>query len=533
MTLERDDNLINLALVSTAADCGKSNGTIAAVATNGTQPYTFSLDGINFQQASLFSGLSPNTYTVTVRDAAGNSTTGTVVVESSVLTMQIQTTPASCFNKNGAISIAVSGGTSPFTYSIDNGTTTQTSRNFTGLDSGLYVAMATDMNGCVAREAVPLTALPTPKVYIGQDTVLCSGQILKLTVPQLPDYIYVWDDGSTNLFYPVSQTGAYSVKVTNQYGCYASTSINVIFKTTALFTLGNDTSMCKGSTVELQPSPKLNGVYLWSNGSTSTFLNVSSSGLYWLKVTNDGCEKTDTILVSYSPGPTITLGKDTAICEGQTLLLTAGSTDAQYTWQDGSNQPTFLVTAPGKYSVQAKKAGCESNSSIDVSSISIPAVNIGKNTTLCTDEKITLDATSPYSTYQWQDGSVDPVYIVSTAGTYRVEVSNSCGSTKDSIVVLYENCNCKFSVPNAFTPNGDGKNDLFLPKSPCKHDHYHLRIFNRWGQQVFETSNEGQGWDGTFNNQQASADGYVWFLEFQDGTTGKTINQQGSVVLVR
>jgi gliding motility-associated-like protein len=160
-------------------------------------------------------------------------------------------------------------------------------------------------------------------------------------------------------------------------------------------------------------------------------------------------------------------------------------------------------------------------------------VNIGNDTTLCITQQLLLDATYPLSTYLWQDGSVLPQYTVSQAGVYLVDVTNVCGDTKDSISVAYENCACKFYVPSAFTPNKDGKNDVFLPKYQCLYSNYQLKIYNRWGQLIFVSTNASVGWDGGFNGQQQPAGVYVWELAYKDNLTGKDMRKNGTIVLMR
>jgi hypothetical protein len=201
------------------------------------------------------------------------------------------------------------------------------------------------MPGCTAIDTVLLTALPTPPVSLGNDTTLCEGQTLTLTAPQSAGYQYLWQDNSTANTFTVSDQGAYSVKVTNQFNCSASATINVSYKQLPVFNLGNDTALCNGETLLLQSTLLLQGAYLWSTGSTAATLNINTQGLYWLQVSNSGCAKSDSVIVTYKPNPAIDLGNDTTLCEGQTLLLDATNNNATYLWQDGSTSPTFNVNS--------------------------------------------------------------------------------------------------------------------------------------------------------------------------------------------
>jgi gliding motility-associated-like protein len=452
--------------------------------------------------------------------------------QTGIINLNITSTQASCNNTNGTITINTTGGLAPLTYSIDNGLTHQAVNFFGGLDSAQYTVVVKDANGVTATGTVHLTALPTPNVYLGSDTVLCTGSILYLSVPLQPGYTYVWSDNSTGYSFNVTKAGVYSVKVTNQYGCYVSTSINVLFKPTALFSLGNDTTICNGRELQLQPTPMLQGSYLWSNGSTTQSLIIHSPGVYWLKITDSGCVKRDSIRVIYNPNPLVSLGLDTGICAGQTLLLDATNNHSVYTWQDGSSNPTFTVSKPGTYSVKVAKNGCDTSVQVTVSYITKPIVDLVKDTMICVSQEFILDAEYPYSSYRWQDGSVQPRFTVTKAGTYTVQVTDNCGTSRDSTTVRFEDCACRFFVPNAFTPNGDGRNDIFLPKYQCLISNYELKVYNRLGQLIFRSDNASIGWDGSYGGHQQPSDTYVWELDYTDKLTGKGMHKNGTIILI-
>jgi gliding motility-associated-like protein len=450
-----------------------------------------------------------------------------------VITLNIVTSAASCDNHNGTVTINATGGTAPLMYSINNGDIFQAGNIFSGLNSGEYYIQVRDANGLTVSDSVHLSALPTPIASLGNDTVLCTGSTLFLSVPQQPGYTYLWSDGSTGFSYNVTKAGVYSLKVTNQFGCYVSTSINVLFKATAIFSLGNDTTLCNGQVLQLQPSPMLPGSYLWSNGSTKQSLNIHTPGVYRLNISDSGCVKRDSIHVSYKPNPQISMGSDTALCSGQTLLLDVTNNGSVYSWQDGSTSPTFMVSSAGTYSVKVSNSGCDTIVQILVSYITKPLLDRIKDTTICFNQQLILNAEYPFSTYLWQDGSVQPQLTVIKAGTYVVLVTDQCGTTKDSATVSFENCACQFFIPNAFTPNGDGRNDVFLPKYQCLLGNYKLMVYNRLGQLVFVSGNAALGWDGSYGNQPQPTDTYVWELDYTDNFTGKNMRKSGTVVLIR
>jgi gliding motility-associated-like protein len=527
------NDCIQIAVSTVASTCGKPNGTLSAIASNGLAPYQYSIDGVNFLTDSLFTGLASGAYTITVKDASGliNSSSANITAFPAPL-INATSTIASCQNTGASINIATNGGTPPFLYSMDSGNQFQSSNIFLNLDSGEYPLQVKDSNGCIADTVESVTALPTPTVFLGNDTTLCSGQIMNLFAPQLAGYQYLWQDNSTNDNTVVTTGGMYWVKLTNQFNCSASDTINVTYKPVPIFTLGNDTVLCNNKILNIKESFP-GSTYLWNTGSTSSSINIQSAGLYWLQVDEAGCMKRDSIFVSTKPSPAIMLGVDTTLCTGQTLLLSALNNNATYFWQDGSTQPEFTVTDAGRYSVKVDMNGCDTSGTINVEYDNKPTVNIGDDTTICNTQKLLLDVTYPGATYQWQDGSTGSQFQVLTAGQYSVTVSNLCGTVNQSVVVKYENCACQISVPNAFTPNNDGLNDVFKPRFICSLNNYSCKIFNRWGQLIFESHNTDQGWNGYFQNQIQPSGTYVWMIQYQDLYSGKNVTKEGTIVLIR
>jgi len=397
---------------------------------------------------------------------------------------------------------------------------------------GLYWVKAT-RSGCSTIDTVDVAYHPKPNLFLGNDTAICTGASLLLQAGQEAGDQYLWQDGSNAPDYDVTLPGNYSLKVSNQFNCSSIDSIHISFKPIPIFRIGKDTSLCEGQTLLLQV-PLNNLTYLWSTGNTSYSLPVNASGLYWLKESDSGCAKTDSITVNFKPSPTIHLGNDTTLCIGNSITLTALNNNATYLWQDGSDQPTFIVNQAGIYNVRIDIDGCDTTGTIAVAYSSKPAINWGpRDTSICNSEELLLNAYNPQSTYEWQDGSMQSEFRVTKEGQYTVQVQNICGVASDTISVKYASCSCRFSIPNAFTPNNDGKNDVFRPNYSCLFSDYELQIFNRWGQMIFVSQNAGQGWDGTFERRMQPVGTYVWMISYMDTLAGKMIKKTGTITLIR
>ena len=138
-----------------------------------------------------------------------------------------------------------------------------------------------------------------------------------------------------------------------------------------------------------------------------------------------------TVVVTPTPEPE--LGNDTMLCLGESLLLDATAPAATYLWQDGSDQATYIATNPGIHWVDVTIDGCTGRDSIDIVYESLE-VDLGRDTTIC-NSTIILNATTPNASYQWQDGSLNPIYAVSVSGTYWVEVTTGICSSSDTVEI--------------------------------------------------------------------------------------------------
>jgi gliding motility-associated-like protein len=196
------------------------------------------------------------------------------------------------------------------------------------------------------------------------------------------------------------------------------------------------------------------------------------------------------------------------ICEGQTF--------AGYT-QSG----TYVDTYPAAN-------GCDSIRKLNLAVQGKPVPDMKTRTAFCTGDSLLL---SPglFLSYLWQDGSTGDHFVVKSPGLYAVIVTNACGTTKGETLVADGICNVFF--PNAFTPNRDGKNDFFRILTDLRFQQYHLSVYNRWGQKIFETADPAKGWDGNFNGKEQQAGLFIWNCTFK--RSNKTTSTKGTLLLMR
>jgi gliding motility-associated-like protein len=311
----------------------------------------------------------------------------------------------------------------------DGATTPQYSIN----RSGTYWLEVT-ANGCSIRDSVRVNVLDPGTFSLGRDTALCAGQSLRLNA-FLPNATYRWQDGSTDSVFTVRAQGQYFVQASVS-NCRVLDTILVVVNPLPIFTLGNDTTLCAGQNLTYNFN-LANANYRWSDGTTTPQYNINRGGTYWLEVTSNNCSVRDSLRVGYIDPGTFTLGRDTAICEGQTVRLRANVPNAIYRWQDNSTDSVFTVRTQGQYSVQASVANCRVADTILVVVNPLPRFTLGNDTTLCAGQNLAYNFNLAGANYRWNDGTTAPQYNINRGGTYWLEVTSNNCSVRDSLRVGY------------------------------------------------------------------------------------------------
>jgi len=412
------------------------------------------------------------------------------------------------------------------TYLWQNGSTADT-LNVT--QPGIYWVKVSRY-GCSYSDTINVTYKPLPSVGLGPDISICTSQSITLQANNSSIQSYLWNTGSTNNSISVSAAGNYWVEVTGTNQCINRDTVVVALKPLPQFSLGSDTSLCQNQSLLLQVNLN-NAIYSWSNGSQTNQFTVTQPGTYWLDVTQIGCTKRDSIIINYKPLPNVNLGSDTTLCEGITKTLDAANPAATYLWQNGSSSSTFTVSAAGLYYVAVNMSSCIKRDSIVIGYTFKPAFDLGKDTFICQGHQIVLkpNLTGSFN-YVWQDGSGNSTYNADQPGIYQLTAFNNCGSFTDKIII--DKGTCLLLMPNAFTPNNDGLNDLFKVKYPGFIKSFKMIVYSRWGEKIFETTNPVIGWNGKYKGLDQPVGNYVWIISFTD-IDGRSETIKGNVVLIR
>ena len=281
-----------------------------------------------------------------------------------------------------------------------------------------------------------------------------------------------------------STSGVYTQTLTNAKGCDSMLTLNL---TVNLKNNEITVTACKSFTQN-------NHIYSTSGTYTDTL------------VTPNGCDSIITLHLTISPPLHYTIVK--SICFDQPY----DGYNAAGTYTD-----TFVVAN-----------GCDSVRTLELTVLPKASPYLGTDTSLCAGDSLTLYP-GKFAAYTWQDGSSLPQITLKKPGSYFVAVTDSCGTARDEIVIKEGVCDIYF--PSAFTPNNDNKNELFKILGASDVSEYHLVVYNRWGQLIFETTDPAKGWNGSSNGQLQTVGLYIWRCYFIK--SGNARHMKGTVTLLK
>ncbi len=579
---ECDD--IQLDVTKQDIGCGNPLGSANAVVTGGTGPFTYLWS--NGAVTSSVTGLSVGTYYVTVTGASPNCTVikGFKILSSGNLTTvslsPSATSATKCLNDTYTVSATIVPSGS-YTYqwyqnniAIPGATSTSIAITSAVANVSAYHLVA---NGgtCIGQSpdiTVDFQAITTPVITVNGSAAICENESVQLSIPASSAFSTEWRlsgtpiAGATNATYTVTAPGTYTVRrySPTSAGCSVISAAVTITSKPKPNAATNTTSLafCTGEQDVISHSQLSGETYEWYKnnvlipGATGNDLSVNSAGNYYLQVTGtNGCKNKSTVTtVIVNPLPAVTLSpaNTVTLCDGGTLTLNASAlSGAQYTWFDGTSQlssgaaNTLNVTHSGSYSVSIKNTvtGCmKSSVPTQVTIIPPPVIFAGNDTVLATGQPYRLHVSEISSLgidhYEWTPStgldnpfSNSPVAILWDEQEYIVKGVHPSGCVATDKVLIKVYPGPAIYVPSAFSPNGDSKNDLLKCIAVGLKSFKYFKIFNRFGQTIFYTTNPSTGWDGTWSGRKLDVGTYVYIAEGVD-YKGKPIIAKGTVTIL-
>lgn len=280
------------------------------------------------------------------------------------------------------------------------------------------------------------------KLDLGKDSGLCANTSYHLHIPASYTNI-LWENGSHARDSVLYGGGNTIIAADDVNGCYSNDTINVYYKYDPKAAFGKDTVLCNSETLTLQLQPykvfSQGAIYTWQDNSTDDHFVVNKPGTYWGKVSYAGCAVSDTIQVSYISAQQVSIGNDTTLCMGDSLLLTSSIANAIYRWSTGETGRSIYVKNSGDYRISVTNGSCTVMDTIHVSFNAKPIVSLGNDTTLCERTSLQLTPAAGYGNYLWQDGSTGNRFTVTKAGTYWLKFSDNGCTVVDTIYVSFKN----------------------------------------------------------------------------------------------
>lgn len=312
--------------------------------------------------------------------------------------------------------------------------------------TGFYSVFLDD--GCdVSFDEIEVTVLDPPSFSLGADTILCPGDQFSVVMdPSAGEF--TWQDNSSNYYYFIDEPGTYALTITNQCG-EDEDEFEVNGLSLPDFDLGADSVfLCAGTTLNLVVEPFM-GDYQWQDGTTMPSYSINTPGLYSLTVTNACGSLSDDVNVTEINAPEVDLGGTALLCPGETLLLDAGDNYGEYSWQNGSTDPQFLVTSGGEYGVTiTNPCGTASDLILVEQAPEVLPPNLGPDTSICSGGSLLLSVNQSDVSIQWSDLSTDNDLLVTTSGEYWVHVSTICENYWDTIYVTINNNGPQLNLPS-------------------------------------------------------------------------------------
>jgi gliding motility-associated-like protein len=546
-----------------------TDGSFVVTASGGSPTYTYSTDGGAFQPSGSFAPESAGNHIVTVKDANGCTDTLTVTVPNPPASSTFDTAVVAVTcpgGNNGAITLTITGTLTPYTFAWSANAGGANTQNLTNLSAGLYIVTITDGHGCrvFGPDSIPV---PQPNPISAVNTLqspscfnLNNGSILVTPSGGTPGYSNSWSNGANTANPTGLAAGTYSDTITDANGCqYIDAGIILTQPDSVSITVDSIIPVsCIGFTngaVYITPSGGTPGyTYAWTpSGNTNPLLNLAV-GPYTVIVTDShGCVDTANVTVPLAPQMALNAQKKNIFCPPLqdgfiTLSVTGGTPGYQYAWSNGSTASYISGLAIGPESVTVTDSrGCTIDTSFVItndSSFRITAVpdtatiNEGDNITLGLQAHFA--AGDNYASITWSPeiglsctNCPSPVASPLQTTQYYIQATSDSGCVASSEVLITVIPQDQFYVPNAFTPNGNGINDVwevFGNKKVWKY--IEVEIYDRWGEKIFQSNDLNMYWDGKYKGNLVEPGVYVYTLKltFIDGYT---VSNKGSITVIR
>ncbi|MBN8702876.1 MAG: gliding motility-associated C-terminal domain-containing protein [Bacteroidetes bacterium] len=547
------NSALTASVTSVNANCNQADGSALVIVSGGSGAYTYLWSNAQFnaQATSLVAGL----YTVTVTEGVNCLVQATVNVSnnSGVSAQLVSTNSVSCYSgTNGSIEVVGTGGSIPYQYSWN---TSSNNPQLSALSAGVYTCTVKDNQGCVDFISVTISEPPLLTTTINSTSVTCNGgsdgTADVFVLGGTPSYSYQWSNGFSLLQIAGLTTGTYSVIIADANGCTSTSTVLISEPPLLTVTISGNSMVCSGQQTSISATASGGSptyMYSWNNSFTGQNLQLTVTGLTTLTVVaidNNGCTAFSTSVIdNFSVTPVSFTANDTSGCPEHCVVFSIVNAFAQnvnWDFGDGNtsalNNPTHCYSASGAYAVSLTLIDANGCAATQTKNNYIQVV--GKPTANFTATPLTTSILDPLvqftdnsvgaATWLWSFGdgnhststNQNTTFSYDQIGDYNVTllVANSDGCMDSTTLTISITPDFLLYIPNTFTPNDDGRNDVFLPYGVgVSFEKYVLEIFDRWGNLIWETTQWGEGWDGRANGgaDVSQQEVYVYKISAKD-----------------
>ncbi len=422
--------------------------------------------------------------------------------------------------------------------------------------------------GCSLSLEKPIAFNAIQDVHIPDSLLICGQEGVSLNPGGNTAYQYTWspptgldDASSADPLATPSTTKVYTVDIVNVNGpdsCMVTKEVTVVVAPITVAAAG-DTTVCDNQAqVQLNATHTGDDLNWYDDPSLATSIGMDATimvnpGTYYAVSTNaEGCQKVDTVEVALNPVAMAITQDEFTLCMGEDASLEIDAVQAgeNVNWYldntlVGTGSPLVVnPTNSGTYvAVVTNADGCSATDTAQVDVIDISVDVAASENPIYRSQTTELEATGGFVSYQWtpDDGTLDDINVANPVAnpqettTYTVLVTDTNGCTTErSITIEVKETECGepyIYLPNAFSPNGDGQNEVLYLRG-LNLSEIHLSIYNRWGQEVFDTRNQGVGWDGTFNGEPVVPDVYGFYLRVKCDN-GEKYFKKGNITVLK
>ena len=467
---------------------------------------------------------STTAYTVTFSDLCGTEQEQSTTVSVIEVALDLGPNIDACLGEPATIVPVTATGS--LTWS--DGSTEET---LTVTEPGIYSAVAT-AGDCSVEDEIEVNFTDTPELDLPATAEICEGESFSVDLTASGLNITWDDDPDAGAVRELTEAGTYTASG-GSGACESTASITLTVNPVPEFDLGESGEFCDSEEVVLTAA--LGAQTTWNTGAVSPSITVTESGFYEATSVLNGCTFTDAIEIILLSSADPQISGETEFCEGESVELTATG-GSNFTWSNGAEGPTVTVSSGGSISVTAtdEDTGCPGSATVSLTLGSPPFINMNTELEKCVDESLTISPEVRRADYVlWSTGESLLNITVTEPGIYTLTAGNACGERSANTEVIDDECLQILFAPNAFSPNGDGLNDLYRVHTEGV-VRFKMQIFDRWGTMVFETEDANQGWNGSYQNGgyycEAGVYAVLFELEYEDMNAEV---RRGYVTLVR